>query len=99
MRVFDRKGPGSDAAEPVLLHVATTRYTAEQWKSRALYEETCKLSAERALARAMDVLQEASLAAAHARAVTGAEDQGLERRLRPIGPKVASGGTIRLGEM
>jgi hypothetical protein len=67
----------SDAAEPVLPHVETTRYTAEQWKSRALYEESCKLSAERALARAMDVLREASFAAAHVRADLEAEDQGL----------------------
>ena len=74
----------SDAADPVLPQEETTRYTAEQWKSRALYEEACKLSAERALARAMDVLQEALFAAAHVRADLGAEEQRLDRRLRPV---------------
>ena len=59
--------PLLEQAEPVLPDIETTRYTAEQWKSRAMYEEACKLSAERALARAMDVLTEALFAAAHIR--------------------------------
>jgi hypothetical protein len=56
-----------EPAEPVVPGIETTRFTAEQWKSRAMYEEACKLSAERALARAMDVLAEALFAAAHVR--------------------------------
>jgi hypothetical protein len=56
-----------EPAEPALPGIETTQFTAEQWKSRALYEEACKLSAERALARAMDVLAEALFAAAHLR--------------------------------
>ena len=71
-----------EAGEPVLPHVETTRYTAEQWKSRALYEEACKLSAERALVRAMDVLREALFAAAHVR--TELDDPQLDRHLRPV---------------
>jgi hypothetical protein len=71
------------AGEPVLPHVETTRYTAEQWKSRALYEEACKLSAERALARAMDVLRDALFAAAHVRADLE-EDPPIDRHLRPV---------------
>ena len=73
----------AEAGEPVLPHVETTRYTAEQWKSRALYEETCKLSAERALARAMDVLREALFAAAHVRADLD-DDPQVDRHLRPV---------------
>jgi len=53
-----------EPAEPVLPSIETTQYTAEQWKSRAMYEEACKLSMERALARAIDVLNEALFAAA-----------------------------------
>ena len=74
----------SDAGEPVLPHVETTRYTAEQWKCRALYEEACKLSAERALARAMDVLREALFAAAHVRTELRTGEQGFEGRLRTV---------------
>jgi hypothetical protein len=54
-------------AEPLLPAIETTRFTAEQWKGRAMYEEACKLSMERALARAMDALEEALFAAAHIR--------------------------------
>jgi hypothetical protein len=59
---------GSDGGGPILPSVETTRFTAEQWKSRALYEEACKLAAEHALARAMDVIRDALFAAAHVRA-------------------------------
>ncbi len=59
---------GRDAGGSILSSVETTRFTAEQWKSRALYEEACKLAAERALARAMDVIRDALFAAAHVRA-------------------------------
>ena len=55
----------SERAEPVLPHIETTQFTAEQWKSRAMYEEACKLSAERALAKAMGVLADALFATAH----------------------------------
>jgi hypothetical protein len=72
-----------EAGEPVLPHVETTRYTAEQWKSRALYEEACKLSAQRALTRAMDVLRDALFAAAHVQADLE-EDPQLDRHLRPV---------------
>ena len=72
-----------EAGEPVLPHVESTRYTAELWKSRALYEEACKLSAERALVRAMDVLREALFAAAHVRANLD-DDAQLDRHLRPV---------------
>jgi hypothetical protein len=50
---------------PVIPGIETTRYTAEEWKSRAMYEESRKLTAERALARARDLLNEALFAAAH----------------------------------
>lgn len=76
-----------DAGEPVLPHVATTRYTAEQWKSRALYEEACKLNAQRALQRTMDMLREALFAAAHVPSdpVDGPVDEPADRHLRPVG--------------
>jgi hypothetical protein len=54
-----------ELARPVLPAIETTQFTADQWKSRAMYEEACKLSAERALAQAMLVLSEALFAAAH----------------------------------
>lgn len=73
-----------DAGEPVLPHVDTTRYTAEQWKSRALYEEACKLNAERALQRTMDMLREALFAAAHV--PSDPVDGPADRHLRPVAP-------------
>lgn len=48
------------SAEPVDI----TAFTAEQWKSRALYEEQCKLAAQRALREARDLLDKALFAAA-----------------------------------
>jgi hypothetical protein len=71
------------AAEPVLPGIQTTQFTAEQWKSRAMYEEACKLSAQRALARAMDVLAEALFAAAYVRP-DPVEDLTIERRAWPV---------------
>jgi hypothetical protein len=41
-----------------------TRFTAEQWKGRAMYEEACKLQAERSLQAARDLLDDALFAAA-----------------------------------
>jgi hypothetical protein len=81
--VTDGRNSLIEAGEPVLPSVETTRYTAEQWKSRALYEEACKLSAERALTRAMDVLRDALFAAAHVRADLD-EDPQIDRHLRPV---------------
>jgi hypothetical protein len=72
-----------ERAEPVLPGVKTTKFTAEQWKSRAMYEEACKLSAERALARAMDVLREALFAAAHVQP-DPADDLTVDRRVWPL---------------
>jgi hypothetical protein len=72
----------SDQAEPVLPHIETTRFSAEQWKSRAMYEEACKLSAERALARAMAVLSEALFAAAHV--PEPVDDLAVDRRVWPV---------------
>jgi hypothetical protein len=72
-----------EPAEPVLPSIETTRFTAEQWKSRAMYEEACKLSMERALARAMDALQEALFAAAHVRQ-RPVDDLTVERPVRPV---------------
>jgi hypothetical protein len=51
--------------QPLLPDIETTRYTAEQWRSRALYEEACKLRAEDTLARARELLGDALFAAAH----------------------------------
>ena len=70
------------AAEPVLPHIETTRFTAEQWKSRAMYEEACKLSAERALAGAMKVLAEALFATGHR--PDPVDDLAIERRAWPV---------------
>jgi hypothetical protein len=44
--------------------IDVTRFTAEQWKSRAMYEEACKLQAERSLEAARDLLNAALFAAA-----------------------------------
>ena len=77
------RDPLIEAGEPVLPQVETTRYTAEQWKSRALYEEACQLSAERALVRAMDVLRKALFAAAHVRSDLD-DDPQVDRHLRPV---------------
>jgi hypothetical protein len=44
--------------------IEVTRFTAEQWKSRAMYEEACKLQAERSLQAARDLLDDALFAAA-----------------------------------
>ena len=75
-----------EPAEPVLPGIETTQFTAEQWKSRAMYEEACKLSMERALARAIDALNEALFAAAHA-ARQPVEDLTIDRRAWPLDPK------------
>jgi hypothetical protein len=72
-----------EPAEPVLPGIEATRFTAEQWKSRAMYEEACKLSMERALVRAIDVLNEALFAAAHA-APEPVEDLTIDRRAWPL---------------
>jgi hypothetical protein len=74
-----------DPAEPVLPGIETTRFTAEEWKSRAMYEEACKLSVERALARAMDVLGEALFAAAHLRQEP-IDDLAIDRGASPRDP-------------
>ena len=73
----------SEPAEPVLPSIETTRFTAEQWKSRAMYEEACKLSMQRALARAIDVLNEALFAAASA-PQQPVEDLTIDRRAWPL---------------
>ena len=44
--------------------IDATRFSAEQWKSRAMYEEACKLQAERSLQAARDLLEDALFAAA-----------------------------------
>jgi hypothetical protein len=72
-----------EPVEPVLPNIETTRFTAEQWKSRAMYEEACKLSMERALARAMDALEEALFAAAHVRQQP-LDDLIVDRPIRPV---------------
>src|SRR3954449_2090705 len=72
-----------EPAEPMLQGIETTRFTAEQWKNRAMYEEACKLSAERALARAMDLLGEALFAAAHVRP-DPVDDLTADPRVRPL---------------
>jgi len=72
-----------EPVEPVLPNIETTRFTAEQWKSRAMYEEACKLSMERALARAMDALEEALFAAAHVRQQP-LDDMIVDRPIRPV---------------
>ena len=74
-----------EPAEPVLPGIETTQFSAEQWKSRAMYEEACKLSMERALARAIDALNEALFAAAYV-AQQPVEDLTLERRAWPLDP-------------
>jgi hypothetical protein len=74
-----------EPAEPVLHGIETTRFTAEQWKSRAMYEEACKLSMERALARAIDALNEALFAAAYT-AQPPVDDLTIDRRLWPVDP-------------
>jgi hypothetical protein len=79
----------SEPAEPVLPSIETTRFTAEQWKSRAMYEEACKLNMEAALARAMDALQEALFAAAHVRQQP-IDDLALDRPVRPVDRAVAN---------
>jgi hypothetical protein len=74
-----------EPAEPVLSGIETTRFSAEQWKSRAMYEEACKLSMERALARAIDALNEALFAAAHV-VREPVEDLAIDRRVTPLDP-------------
>jgi hypothetical protein len=74
-----------DPTEPVLPGIETTQFTAEQWKSRAIYEEACKLSVERALAHAMDVLGEALFAAAHLRQES-IDDLAIDRGASPRDP-------------
>ncbi len=71
-----------EPAEPVLPGIETTQFTAERWKSRAMYEEACKLSMERALAPAIDPLNEALFAAAHV--TQPAEDLMIDRRGWPL---------------
>jgi hypothetical protein len=68
-----------EPAEPVLPGIETTQFSAEQWKSRAMYEEACKLSMERALARAIDALNEALFAAAYV-PQEPVDDLSIERR-------------------
>jgi hypothetical protein len=72
-----------EPAEPLLKDIAATQFTAEQWKSRAMYEEACKLSAERALARALDVLEAAIFAQAHVRQQP-VDDLTIDRRVWPL---------------
>jgi hypothetical protein len=72
-----------EPAEPLLQDIAATQFTAEQWKSRAMYEEACKLSAERALVRAIDVLEGALFAAAHIRQQP-VDDLTIDRRVWPL---------------
>jgi len=47
--------------------IDVTTYSADQWKSRAMYEEACKLQAERSLQAARDLLNDALFAAASVR--------------------------------
>jgi hypothetical protein len=52
--------------------IDVTRFSAEQWKSRAMYEEACKLQAERSLRAARDLLEDALFAAASSATLPGA---------------------------
>jgi hypothetical protein len=72
-----------EAAEPVLPGIETTHFSAEQWKSRAMYEEACKLSMERALARAIDALNDALFAAAYVMQQP-VDDLTIDRRAWPL---------------
>ena len=51
--------------------IDVTRFSAEQWKSRAMYEEACKLQAEQSLQAARDLLEDALFAAASSAILRG----------------------------
>ena len=60
-----------DSMQGSISGIDVTRFSAEQWKSRAMYEEACKLQAERSLQAARDLLEDALFAAASSATVQG----------------------------